>query len=90
MLLAYLYTSETTRSAIKPVIKSGRWESFPDAAFLDKYGLASQGVRCLLVYDGDRNHLVGFADANQFASELMAYQKRGFGGMAEKVLNQSY
>ncbi len=88
MLLAYLYTSDATRKVIKRVINSNRWRDFPDAAFIDKYGLATQGVRCLLVYEGDKRHLVGFADAGQFASELMAYQQRGLSQMVEKTLNR--
>ncbi len=90
MLLAYLYTSDATQKVIEPVIKHGRWMKFPDAAFIKKFGLTTQGVRCLLVYDQDKNHLVGFASASQFANELMAFQQRGLNDVAEATLNSRH
>ncbi len=88
MLLAYLYTSDVTRKTIKKVISRNGWRGFPDAGFIEKYGLATQGVQCLLVYDENRDHLIGFANASQFANELMAYQQRGLSDLAQATLNK--
>ena len=87
MLLAYLHTSDVTRETIKQSINRNGWKVFPDESFIEKHGIATQGVRCLLVYDGDKEHLVGFADASQFANELLAYQKHGLSSVAETALN---
>ena len=88
MLLAYLYTGNETRAVINDVIKHGRWERFPDTTFIRRFGLTTPGVRCLLVYDRDREHLAGFADASQFAKGLIAYQQHGLSRAAEDSLNK--
>lgn len=89
MLLAYLYTSNTTRAEIQKVMRDGRWITFPDKEFVNTFGLATQSIRYLLIYDRNKEHLVGFADANQFASELMAYQQNGNSKIAENAINTS-
>jgi hypothetical protein len=89
MLLAYLYTSSTTRPAIEEVMREGRWNKFPDKDFINTFGLATQGIRYLLIYDHNKERLAGFADANQFASELMAYQQSGIKQIVEDVFNKS-
>jgi len=89
MLLSYLYTSSTTRPAIREVLEEGRWDKFPDKNFINTFGLATQSIRYLLIYDHNKERLAGFADANQFASELVAYQQSGISQIAEEAINKN-
>ncbi len=88
MLLAYLYTEAGTRNAIGSLMDSGGWGQFPDQAFTKNHGIEAGAVDCLLIYDGDPDRLVAYAEAGSFASELLAYQKQGLATRVEQALNR--
>ena len=89
LILAYLYTGEPTREVIEGMLERQAWNAFPDAAFIERFGLQTPGVQCLLVFDGDREHLVAFADSSRFAQELITYQQNGMSKTVETALNKN-
>jgi hypothetical protein len=65
-----------------------QWEKFPGPDYVRNFGFTTLGVHCLLIYDRNKENLVGFADANQFANELLAYQHSGLQRIVDKAINK--
>lgn len=89
LLLAYLLTSERTRSAIENVIPDQQaWGAFPDDSFIEEFGLNVEGVDWVLFFDRTPEKLIAYADATEFIRELAVYQAHGLGPNISALLNQ--
>jgi hypothetical protein len=83
LLLAYIMTDSSTYGDIGQVIQGGpqRWETFPHVdQFFKDHGhlltiavkLGDQRIGFVLIFDGSKK-LIGYADAMDFARELLVY-----------------
>jgi len=86
MLLAYLLTSQGAAENIREAIDTGDvYNNFPSEAFLKQYGIRPKELNCVLFYQN--NKVIAYADADRFATELLAYQRAGQSSDVEKMLN---
>lgn len=89
LLLAYLLTSKTTRADLEAVVTDGnQWKTFnAEQFYLVNLNQDSAQVQWVLFYDQSAQNLVGFADAQAFIRELMAYHRLGKHEEIEAILN---
>ncbi len=92
LLLAYLLTSQTTRSYLEKVVTNrGKWKTFnADQPYLINLKQTAGQVQWILFYDRSNQNLIGFADAQNFISELMAYHHLGKHKDIEDLLNKQH
>ena len=86
MLLAYILTSQDSAAQINNAIDSGDvYNHFPSEEYLKQYGIHPKELNCVLFYQD--NKIIAYADADRFATELLAYQRAGQAGKIENMLN---
>jgi hypothetical protein len=90
LILAYLLANEDNQNAIMTSLRPGwrAWKQFPDDTMLRSMGGIHPKVKYVLFYDGDKNRLLGFADASMFARELLLYQYQGLAESIGPILNE--
>lgn len=91
LLLAYLLTSKATQADLQEIVTDGsQWKSFnAEQLYLVNLNQDSAQVQWILFYDKSTQNLVGFADAQTFVRELMAYHRLGKHKEIEDILNHS-
>jgi len=89
LLLAYLLTSKATQADLQEIVTDGsQWKSFnAEQFYLVNLNQNSAQVQWLLFYDQSAQNLVGFADAQSFIRELIAYHRLGKHKEIEDILN---
>lgn len=91
LLLAYILTSDITRSELEGIIRQkSKWHTFTaEMLYLQAFGQNSKHIKWILFYDGNRKGPVAYADAKLFAQELMAYHRLEQYEKVEQVLNST-
>jgi hypothetical protein len=90
LLLAYLLTSEATREELEGIVPDYQaWHSFvAEPLYLTNFSSGVGRIRWVLFYDKTEQGLIGFANAQVFAQELMVYHRLGLHEQVDSMLNQ--
>jgi len=88
LLLAYLVTGPRTASQIRAPLTSGHLEVLRAGAVLERAVLEWDGVDWVLFRDGSGN-LFAYAPAQEFAQQILLWQRAGHGPDLERLLNGS-
>jgi hypothetical protein len=89
LIMAYTLANGINVDSIFNSLKSGSesWETFPSDAFIKGYGPVEPLVKYVIFFDGNRNQLLGFADASLFIKEMLLYNQMGMYHRIEEILN---
>ncbi len=89
LILAYIFTNNVTRNTIAEVIKN-EWWKFPNKQFIKNFDPPRIDIKYVLFYKVNSSPtLIGYADANLFANELLRYMKMEKQNKVEEILNGS-
>lgn len=91
LLLAYILTSDVTRSELAGIIgQNSAWHTFTaETLYLQVFGQNSKHLKWILFYDGNGKSPVAYADAELFVQELMAYHSLERYKEVEQALNST-
>ncbi|MBI5896543.1 MAG: hypothetical protein HZB24_11265, partial [Desulfobacterales bacterium] len=89
LLLAYLLTSQATRSDLTTIVRNYQmWHSFAaEPLYLKSFNPQTDHLRYVLFYDGTAQKLVAFAEAEGFAQQLMVLHRLGQHSMVDGLFN---
>lgn len=87
LLLAYILTSDVTRSKVADIIRRhSEWHTFTaETLYLQTFDRNSKHIKWILFYDDGGKSPIAYADAKLFAQELMAYHRLNLAPENEKI-----
>ncbi len=87
LTLGYLLANQTNFDLIMEKLNEPEgWNKFPDNDTLKAIDEIQSDLKYVLFYDGSKSRLLGFADANLFARELLVLKKQGRMSDIEELL----
>lgn len=89
LIMAYTLANTENMDRIYPSIAQGpnAWDEFPSNEFIRDYGPVEPLVKYVIFYDGDNEHLLGFADASVFIKEMLLYRQMEMYPRIMEILN---